>query len=326
MPPVQLITFTYQSTADLLLRFDVDCCAIAWEPQPGRVVVTKRAQHAIKTKVNVASSAFETSGYTIRLEKYAQRGFGIFIPGLDLSLVRPDVFNGHYLFFEDIEMLFSVKEVEKGPVEVWGGRMKASFIQRGTIVKGTERLIVMSRGRFQKTTLDKSQLMNAGVGGKYWILKGLRPEDSDSGTDSGEEEDDGLYRKTPLRVVESIMRERLHKDLCAEGLGVEDGGAVPFGCWRKLNLAPILRAACSTDRRSSKLAFVFDFAKPGTSFADLKFLHDAYREPLCLRGLADDAAFEAAYGIPRKLTFSSGQQRQISEIDWFSAIYFGASS
>ena len=32
------------------------------------------------------------------------------------------------------------KEVEKGPVEVWGGRMKASFIQRGTIVKGTERL------------------------------------------------------------------------------------------------------------------------------------------------------------------------------------------
>ena len=130
--------------------------------------------------------------------------------------------------------------------------MKASFIQGGTIVKGTERLIVMSRGRFQKTTLDKSQLMNAGVGGKYWILKGLRPEDSDSGTDSGEEEDDGLYRKTPLRVVETIMRERLHKDLYAEGVGVEDGGAVPFGCWRKLNTS-VLRAACSS---RSNLAFV----------------------------------------------------------------------
>ena len=88
--------------------------------------------------------------------------------------------------------------------------------------------------------------------GKYWILRGLRSEDSDSGSDSGEE-DDGLYRKTPLRVVESIMKERLQKDLSAEDVGVEDGGAVPFGCWRELNITPVLRAACSS---RSKLAFV----------------------------------------------------------------------
>ena len=134
-PPVQLITFTCRSTADLLLRFDVDCCAIAWEPQRGRVVATKRAQHAIKTQVNVANSAFETSGYTIRLEKYARRGFALFVPGLDLSLVCPDVINGSYVFFEDIEMLFSVKEMDVGPVEVWGGCMKATSIQRVIIVK-----------------------------------------------------------------------------------------------------------------------------------------------------------------------------------------------
>ena len=202
--------------------------------------------------------------------------------------------------------------------------MKASSFQRGSIVKGMERLIVLNKGRYKVTTLEKNQLMNAGIGGRYWILKGLRSEDSGSGTDSGDEEDDGLYRKTPLRVVESIMRERLHKDLCAEGVGLEDGGAMPFGCWRKLNITPVLRAACSTDRRSSKLAFVYDFANAKTSFADLKFLHDAYREPLSFRGLACDVAFEAAYGIPRCLTFSSGEQRQLSQIDWFSAVYFGA--
>ena len=202
--------------------------------------------------------------------------------------------------------------------------MKATSIQRGRIVKGVERLIVMSQGNFKTTTLDKNQLMNAGIKGKYWILRGLRSEDSDSGSDSGEE-DDGLYRKTPLRVVESIMKERLQKDLSAEDVGVEDGGAVPFGCWRKLNITPVLRAACSTDRRSSKLAFVFDFANGSTGFSDLKFLHDAYREPLCFRGLAGEG-FESVYGIPRGLTFSSGQQRLLTEIDWFSAVYFGAAS
>ena len=69
-------------------------------------------------------------------------------------------------------MLFSVKEMEAGPVEVWGGRMKATSIQRGRIVKGVERLIVMSQGNFKTTTLDKNQLMNAGIKGEYWILRG----------------------------------------------------------------------------------------------------------------------------------------------------------
>ena len=157
----------------------------------------------------------------------------------------------------------------------------------------------------------------AGIG----ILRGLRSVDSDSGSES--DEDDGLYKKTPLRIVESIMRERLQKDLTDEGIGgLEDGGAVPYGCWRKLKITPVLRA--STDRRSSKLAFVYGFDNAKTSFAELKFLHDAYREPLSFSGLACDVAFEAAYGIPRCLTFSSGEQRQLSQIDWFSAVYFGA--
>ena len=118
------------------------------------------------------------------------------------------------------------------------------------------------------------------------------------------------------------MKERLQKDLSAEDVGVEDGGAVPFGCWRKLNITPVLRAACSS---RSKLAFVFDFANGSTGFSDLKFLHDAYREPLCFRGLAGEG-FESVYGIPRGLTFSSGQQRQLTEINWFSALYFGPAS
>ena len=57
-------------------------------------------------------------------------------------------------------MLFSVKEMEAGPVEMWGGRMKATSIQRARIVKGVERLIILNKGRYKTTTLDKSHLMN----------------------------------------------------------------------------------------------------------------------------------------------------------------------
>ena len=181
--------------------------------------------------------------------------------------------------------------------------MKASSIQRASIVRGIERLIIMDHGRYKTTSLEKNQLMSAGCWGRYWILNGLRKDDSDSESDDCDE-DDGLYRRTPVRIVESIMREKLHRDLRAEGLEVEDGGGVPLGCWRKINIHLALKATFSGSRRASKLAFVFDFANGDTSFDELRFLHDAGREPLCFRDL-DQNAFEAVYGLPRKLTFSS---------------------
>ena len=125
--------------------------------------------------------------------------------------------------------------------------MKASSIQRASIVRGIERLIIMDHGRYKTTSLEKNQLMSAGCWGRYWILNGLRKDDSDSESDDCDE-DDGLYRRTPVRIVESIMREKLHRDLRAEGLEVEDGGGVPLGCWRKLNTHLALKATYSGSR------------------------------------------------------------------------------
>ena len=199
LPPVQVITCTYKSTADLLLRFDVDCCAIAWEPMQGRIVATRRSLQALRTKVNVAASTFETSSYMTRLEKYARRGFALCIPGLDVALVRDDVLHGAYTFYEDLSMLLKTQETQPGPIDVWVGRMKASSFQRGTVVKGLERLIVLLHmGNFKTTRVERSKLMHAGCRGQFWVLHGLRCGGSDSETDLEDDDlDDGVYRRPP---------------------------------------------------------------------------------------------------------------------------------
>ena len=323
-PSVQVITSTYKSTANLLLRFDVDCCAIAWEPRAGRVVATKRAIQALRTGVNVADAANETSGYLLRLEKYSRRGFALFLPGLDLSMVRKDILTGSYTFYQDLDVLLRVDERQPGPIEVWGGRMKASSIQRGTVVNHTERLIVMHLGRYKTTSLRTCRLTSAGAFGSYWILRGVRKDDdaSDSETEGDAEDDDdeSLYRRAPARLVDKIMRESVQMELRKEGYVIEEGGAVPCCCWKTPNIRAVLQAACSKDRRSTKLSFVFDVASGETSFEDLHFIHDAGREPLYFKD-DDMEAFEDAYGIPRKLTFSPAQHRRTAEIDWFSAVY-----
>ena len=321
MPPVQVITSTYRCTSDLLLRFDVDCCALAWEPMQGRVVATKRSLQAIRTHVNVADSAFETSSYVSRLEKYARRGFSIFIPGLDLSLVRDEILNGAYTFYDDLSLLLKMKETEPGPIDVCAGRVKASSFQRGAVVKGVERLLVMHWGNFKTTRVERSKLMHAGCRGQFWVLHGLRSGWTVSETDIEDDDlDDAVYRRPPACIVEQLMYDALHIDLRAEDLDMELGGAVPANrkCGRNISMA--LKAACSSEKQSAKLSFVFDFAHGETQFEDLKYMHDAAREPLSFRDLGADA-FEQVYGISQKLTFTRGQPRRVTSIDWFSCIY-----
>lgn len=84
----QIVLRLYDSPAEVLLGFDVDCCCCAYN---GRDVwVSRRCLMALKTGTNILNPLHawpNKPSYELRLAKYAHRGFSVVIPGLDDSLV-----------------------------------------------------------------------------------------------------------------------------------------------------------------------------------------------------------------------------------------------
>jgi len=85
---VQIILRIYDSPAEVLLGFDVDCCCCAFD---GRDVwLTQRCLLALRTGTNILNPIHATptaASYELRLAKYAKRGYAVLIPGLDKSRV-----------------------------------------------------------------------------------------------------------------------------------------------------------------------------------------------------------------------------------------------
>jgi hypothetical protein len=77
---IQIITRLYDSKADVLNGFDIDCCCLGFDGQDA--LITKRAAIAIASKVNTINLEIRGEAYENRLIKYAERGFGIGVPRL----------------------------------------------------------------------------------------------------------------------------------------------------------------------------------------------------------------------------------------------------
>lgn len=82
---VQVVLKLFDSPADVLTSFDVDCCAFGFDGE--RLVCLPRALRALATRVNVVDTSRRSQTYESRLLKYARRQFAI---GVMPELMRPD--------------------------------------------------------------------------------------------------------------------------------------------------------------------------------------------------------------------------------------------
>lgn len=72
---VQIILRLYDTLAHILVGFDVDCCAIAYNGK--EILTTDRGYYALKYRVNVANLKRRSPSYENRLIKYSFRGFDV---------------------------------------------------------------------------------------------------------------------------------------------------------------------------------------------------------------------------------------------------------
>lgn len=78
---VQVITRIYQSAEHVLNGFDIDCCCFGFDGV--KVLATPRAVCAVATRTNTINLSIRGAAYEYRLLKYAERGFGVGVPGLE---------------------------------------------------------------------------------------------------------------------------------------------------------------------------------------------------------------------------------------------------
>ena len=83
---VQVVLRLYSCPAEVLLGFDVDCCALAYDGQ--RLLATQRSLYALTRNVNVVNPTRRSLTYESRLYKYAKRGFAVVVPGLELARIN----------------------------------------------------------------------------------------------------------------------------------------------------------------------------------------------------------------------------------------------
>ena len=81
---VQIVLRLYESPAEVLLGFDVDCCCFGYDGE--RVWALPRALRSIRYNTNVLNPLHAwpvKASYEYRLIKYAFRGFAIAVPGME---------------------------------------------------------------------------------------------------------------------------------------------------------------------------------------------------------------------------------------------------
>ncbi|KAG8914790.1 hypothetical protein FRC01_003909, partial [Tulasnella sp. 417] len=88
--PVQIVLRIYQSPAEILAGFDVDCACVAFDGT--RVLAAPRAILALMTQCNRAAVDRRSPSYEVRLSKYAARGFEIYVPDLRREDFDPTIF------------------------------------------------------------------------------------------------------------------------------------------------------------------------------------------------------------------------------------------
>lgn len=72
---IQIILRLYTTMAHILIGFDVDCCAIAYNGKT--ILITERGLNSFRYRVNVASLERRSPSYENRLIKYSIRGFDV---------------------------------------------------------------------------------------------------------------------------------------------------------------------------------------------------------------------------------------------------------
>ena len=244
-----------ENVTELLRQFDVDCAAVAFEPATGKAYMSPRAKRAFESGCNILDSRFNSPTYAERLWKYANRGFAVAVPGLDMHLVSPNIAKDNYVFVQDKNILLKLDKMgrfgsNQTSVQFDGRRSRLGYVRcdEASRVDGLMKLLVMDRclsnGNVRTVSLPSSRecekcrirtvepavntdsplLLHTGVPRKYHLFWGAAlPNNEDDFSEMDDEdfdaevtEDVSGYACTPLARAYDLFAHLLEMQLLEE--------------------------------------------------------------------------------------------------------------
>ncbi|XP_006457063.1 hypothetical protein AGABI2DRAFT_181422 [Agaricus bisporus var. bisporus H97] len=106
---VQIVLRLYRSPAEVLAGFDIDapCCAYDGE----HVWANPRAITAMIRQCNTVDVSRRSPSYEIRLEKYAKRGFEVYVPNLKREDVDPTIYERSIVKIQGLARLLVLEKL-----------------------------------------------------------------------------------------------------------------------------------------------------------------------------------------------------------------------
>ena len=86
----QIILRIYQSPAEVLMGFDIDCCGVGFDGK--NVYALPRARRALTKQYNLVDLSRRSLTYEMRLHKYSTRGYEVKVPGMDASKISNNLY------------------------------------------------------------------------------------------------------------------------------------------------------------------------------------------------------------------------------------------
>lgn len=261
-PAVQIILHTYSSIGEILARFDVDCCCIAYDFAKGKLLMSARCRRALAHAVNVMDSKHHSKVYCRRLEKYAYRhGLCVGVPGFRPELVTENLLMEKYVYVKERDLLCKIDQYGMPRVNRTSAclldkkcTMQYSMAHRVSTVDGFKRLVVWdaySRGTLSVRHAQAPQIhspdaddgrprteaspntvvvKSACAPDTYYLLWGANLPESDGEAEVADQHGrDGIcdidgYCCTPLEKAYVLFDRLLDEHLLNENQA--DGGAV----------------------------------------------------------------------------------------------------
>lgn len=165
---LQVILQTYNSVDELLIRFDVDCCAVAFDPHLHCAYMTPRARRAYEFGANIIDSRFNSSTYIARLHKYAKRGFNVIVPGFNMNHVSKELLSKNYVYIDDKDLLLEVVSVGQPQNGICTVRFADHIAHlcykrcdEAKIVNGLARLVIAERGEIVSVQSPKFEVCSS---------------------------------------------------------------------------------------------------------------------------------------------------------------------
>ena len=358
--PIQVVLSTYQSLPQLLVSFDIDAACCAYVLSSGTFQCSPRGRRALEYRVNLIQSEHHSAAYARRLEKYAARGFAVSLPGLDVSLLSPDVLSASHVWMKKRDLLLRVlSDNEDAPglssiAMPAGGKaqkVRQVFVrkQRAKTVLGVRRLAVLSfaerikevdppyvaKSTFSRDVVDAHNtdgpllLHSEEKHDEYWLLWNVASEEDSE--DDDDSTDDGVYSLTPaakaVLLFDSCLKrqsERLAED-GEPSLDDWSCGGVMFRVSKRMASNPDSAKSLADTRIHTQLA---RNERPSFvyDFVNSKRTFDSLNfvrdaARSPLRDRVSDEEFLQLYGLPKTLSFAPAAERVVPDHDYWSELY-----